>query len=716
MRTEESAAAMPLHETSDLTLASFLRCRGFEIAAIRRDDEGRTAFAFAESDALRHGILDFANDGPVGARSFSNTLRDLKGLARVAGMSRKTRAFVAFLPFLFLAASGAVRADEERSVVREGVSIELSLLTIGPEAESPGALREGRDAEVRFRIRDAATGTAMSGLRPAAWLDVRGAGEAPAAGDDCRKKVQSFLGAGLTARPVTDLNIYYVLALNDDASVSVVDPLFGFGGSKLLTTVLLDGPGSDWALSAAANRLYVSVPSAHQLAVVDTSTWKVTHRLDVGDAPARVLLQPDGRYLWVANDGKAGGVTVVDTDALRVVARIKTGPGRHEIVFTSDGRYAFVLNRGGAGSLSVVDVRTLAKVRDLATGDGPTDLAYSELADAVYVVHAGDGTIAVVDGHRHEIVSRIRSKPGLKRVRFVPGGRWGIAVNAKENAALVVDASTHRIVQVVAVGKDPDQISFTATGVFIRSNGTEMVSVLPIVGLGQSDSLAVSEFPGGQTAPGLAGASARGAAIVPAPEGGAVLVANPADKTIYYYSEGMAAPMGSFKNYGRQPKAVLVADRGLRESAPGVYSTTVKLPPSGRYDMALLIDSPPVAECFEVAVAPDPKSPRGGVPSLKIETVSAEADLKTGTESRLAFRLTDAVTGEAKAGLADLEVQLVLPPGTWNQTVRARGVGNGVYETMVTLPKPGVYFVSFRSHALGANYHDLPPVILRAVR
>ena len=39
--------------------------------------------------------------------------------------------------------------------------------------------------------------------------------------------------------------------------------------------------------------------------------------------------------------------------------------------------------------------------------------------------------------------------------------------------------------------------------------------------------------------------------IVPAPEGDSVLVANPADRVIYYYSEGMAAPMGSFQNYRR---------------------------------------------------------------------------------------------------------------------------------------------------------------------
>ena len=29
-----------------------------------------------------------------------------------------------------------------------------------------------------------------------------------------------------------------------------------------------------------------------------------------------------------------------------------------------------------------------------------------------------------------------------------------------------------------------------------------------------------------------------------------MLVANPRDKAIYYYQEGMAAPMGQFSNYG----------------------------------------------------------------------------------------------------------------------------------------------------------------------
>jgi hypothetical protein len=77
----------------------------------------------------------------------------------------------------------------------------------------------------------------------------------------------------------------------------------------------------------------------------------------------------------------------------------------------------------------------------------------------------------------------------------------------------------------------------------------------------------VSSFPAGQKSPGDSPSTSIASAIVPAPGEGSVLVANPADRMIYYYTEGMAAPMGSFQNYKRDPRALLVLDNSLRETA-----------------------------------------------------------------------------------------------------------------------------------------------------
>jgi hypothetical protein len=85
-----------------------------------------------------------------------------------------------------------------------------------------------------------------------------------------------------------------------------------------------------------------------------------------------------------------------------------------------------------------------------------------------------------------------------------------------------------------------------------------------------------------------------------------MLVANVADKQIYYYTEGMAAPMGNFENYKREPRAVLVADRSMREVKTGTYETVTRLPRDGAYDVAFLLDSPRIMHCFEAKVAENP--------------------------------------------------------------------------------------------------------------
>lgn len=69
------------YDTTDLTLASFLRCRNFTISNIRRQN-GKTVFVFEDSSRLRDAILEYANDGSVSVRTFCSTLRDLKAITR----------------------------------------------------------------------------------------------------------------------------------------------------------------------------------------------------------------------------------------------------------------------------------------------------------------------------------------------------------------------------------------------------------------------------------------------------------------------------------------------------------------------------------------------------------------------------------------------------------------------------------------------------------
>ncbi len=100
----------------------------------------------------------------------------------------------------------------------------------------------GQDAVFRFKIRDTATKTPLSGVKPAAWVAQRDR-PGPLGPDQCRAKIQAFMQGSLRSRPDIDLNAFYLLALNEQPNISVIDPIIGFGGSKLLAMILLRSPG-----------------------------------------------------------------------------------------------------------------------------------------------------------------------------------------------------------------------------------------------------------------------------------------------------------------------------------------------------------------------------------------------------------------------------------------------------------------------------------------
>lgn len=606
----------------------------------------------------------------------------------------------------------AARAPQ--TYTKEGVSVEFSIEPLASGKTKTAELLAGTEATVRFRIVDANEGKALTNLRPTAWIDQR-AGQIPDA-RECREKVRSFLQPSFNKRPNIDLNAYFILALNHEPNISVIDPLIGFGGSKLYTLIALRSSGEDWVMSADNKRLYVSMPLVNQLAVIDTVNWKVIANIDAGEKPTRIALQHDNRYLWVGNDGateKDSHVTVIDTVTLKVAAQLKTGLGHHEIAFTDDDSLAFITNKQD-GTLSVVDGRKLALVKDIKVGSLPAAIAFSPLSKAVYVANEGDGTIVVVEGARLEILARMKTQPGLRGIRIRPDDRFGFVVNPSTSTVYIFDLASNRVVHAVPVGPAADQITFTRDFAYIRSAGNEFVTMIKTADLGKE--AAVSRFPAGERAPKESPASSFADAIVPAPEEGSVLVANPADKMIYFYSEGMAAPMGSFQNYRRDPKALLVLNNSLRETARGVYTTTVRLTGEGHYDVAFLLDAPRVVTCFDLTVAANPGVPKQTAVALKIEPLLKETTAQVGESYSLRFKVTDAVSRESKANLNDMGVLVFLAPGIWQQRELAKALGDGVYEISFVPPQAGVYYVYFQCPSLGVQFNQISPLTLQAMQ
>jgi DNA-binding beta-propeller fold protein YncE len=600
-----------------------------------------------------------------------------------------------------------------QTFTQEGVSVEFSIKPVSSGGENVTGLVAGTEAIVRFRINDVAS-KALSNLRPTVWFDKREPGQITDA-KTCREKIQSFLQPSFARRAELDLNSYFILALNHEPNISVIDPFSGFGGTKLFALIPLLSSGEDWVMSDDKQRLYVSMPASNQVAVIDTVRWKPIVNLEAGPKPGKLALQHDGKYLWIGNDT---GVTVVDTGTLKIAAHIVTGSGHHEIAFTDDDRLAFITNKQD-GTLSVVDVRKLARVKDIKVGHLPATLAFSQVSKAVYVANEGDGIITAIDAMNSEILARIKAEPGLLTIRFAPNNRFGFVVNRATNKVYIFDTASNRMRHAVAVGPGADQISFTREFAYVRAPGSEFVTMIRIANLDKVQEVGVSRFPAGQKTPKDSPARSMANAIVPLPGEAGVLVANPADKMIYFYTEGMAAPMGSFQNYRRDPKALLLIDFSLTETSRGVYTSTIRLPDAGQYDVAFLLDSPRLVNCFTTTVAQDPVTVADQKPTaaaLAFQPLAKDNVARVGEAYTLRFKVLDTISNQPKTNLEDLGVLVFLAPGIWQHRETAKAVGNGIYEIAFVPPRDGVYYVYFQVPSLNVAYNQTFPLTLQAMK
>lgn len=609
-----------------------------------------------------------------------------------------------------------VKPSAVQRVEHNGLAIELAVTPLRSSPEEGTELVAGHEATVSVTLKDARTGEPVLGIRPRGWMTGRPS-ELVADEATCFDKIRRLVGGRMSARAEIDLNRYVVVTLNHDKTISVIDPQLEFSATKLESLVTLPGVGADWVLSQDQSLLYVTIPDEALVAVIDTRTRKLSQTIATGNGsrPGRLLLQPDGRRVWIGLDGSAQ-VAVVEVGTNRLLTTVLVGQGLHTLAAIPESRFVYVTN-SQSDTVSVIDAETLSVVAAVPVGKTPVALAYSSAARRMYVGALNGTEIVAIDPTAHRLAAHVPVPAGVVALATEPQGRFVFAVNQMESSLSIIDAATNAVTATTTVVKDPDQIVFTEHYAYVRGIESEKFTLLELREA-RHGTLAPLDVQAGRQAPSAAPQELGVAPmIVPTPEGNAVLIANAPDATLHYYQEGMMVSMGTFSNYHRMPRGILVLDRSLKAVAPGVYQAPVTLPRPGRFDVPVLIDQPRVFHCFQVAVQ---ESPDSTVAVLSARPPLVQVGFGKDVVSALAptalsFALVDPVTQEPITGLRDVQVLVFEPPGTWQQRHWAKEVEAGRYVVTQSFPRAGEYRVMIQSPSRQLRFADATSMVLTVV-
>lgn len=247
---------------------------------------------------------------------------------------------------------------------------------------------------------------------------------------------------------------------------------------------------------AAVGNVYVADEGANAVSVIDATSFKKIGSIPVGQGPHNVQVSPDGKWVWVTNNGEpakaaatmppgqmpksehgamagAGAVWAIDTATGAVAAKVPVGMHPAHVVVAGSGRSAYITN-GGDNTISVLDTAAQRVIGVIPVGASPHGLRISPDGKQVWVANLKGGTVSVIDTESRKQVAQIAAGKGPAQVAFTPDGRFAFVSLSGENRVAVIDPANRKVIRTIAVGTVPIQLYATPDSrlVLVANQGT----------------------------------------------------------------------------------------------------------------------------------------------------------------------------------------------------------------------------------------------------
>jgi len=205
------------------------------------------------------------------------------------------------------------------------------------------------------------------------------------------------------------------------------------------------------------------------LLVFDTANFASgpTAEIEVGEHPAHVIADREGKYAFVTNS-EDNNVSVVDLAAGTVVGTIPTGGFPHGFRMSPNGNEIYVANVED-DSVSVLDPATRVEAGTIAVGDAPVQVGFTPDGTRVYVSLRDEDKVAVIDTATRTAMGKVDVGDGPIQVYATPDGAFVLVANQgteeePSDTVSVIDVATNQVVQTIRTGAG-------AHGVAVNDNG-----------------------------------------------------------------------------------------------------------------------------------------------------------------------------------------------------------------------------------------------------
>jgi YVTN family beta-propeller protein/probable HAF family extracellular repeat protein len=227
------------------------------------------------------------------------------------------------------------------------------------------------------------------------------------------------------------------------------------------------------AVTPDQSTLYVADAGNDTVSVIETATNTVETTIPVGSFPDGVAVTPDGRSVYVANNGgnnpSSDTVSVINTDSNQVIKTVTVGPAPFLPKVTPDGSHVYVSNQNN--TISAIDTATNTVSSTITLSAEATGLVFTPNGAFAYVgENTSPGNVAVLAIPGNTVVATIPLGAGTAspiKLAITPDGSLVYVTNLGSNNVSVINTSTNSVAATVAVGKIPYSIAASPDGSLI---------------------------------------------------------------------------------------------------------------------------------------------------------------------------------------------------------------------------------------------------------